>query len=296
MKKQSILQRIPKKLLLVALILLLLPCFAFGASPPTTASPALKAKVPLLKTKGVKKTIAPKDLNKTIRFKGAMQILTIGFVTYADGNWVCFNTYKNIGSTIFEVGQLEFRSTTILKNGSRIFEGIRKNSIRLVPGRGHSRSLAWSRCSSASKVMVEIWYGNRRLDTKIVEVPAINVSLNRKACDQGWIKNNTNYIVKVDYRVLPKTRLTIGGGGTIHHVAIPDTTIILPANGSKSLPKITNLPDGFDIQVLFKDQKSCSGAGFVVLDSRYFWSCPPPGEQDPSDMNQLGGSPLLKTE
>jgi len=52
MKNQSNIKKIPKKLLLVALIFLLLPCFAFGASTSlttskvkTTAKPIKDAKV-----------------------------------------------------------------------------------------------------------------------------------------------------------------------------------------------------------------------------------------------------------
>ncbi len=256
-----------------------------------SASLVPKNKTALLKLKKDERTIAPKYVNRKqnlddkVESYVAMEITSLAVRTGATGDWNLNLYYKNIGSTTFESNQLKVKVIQILKNGLSV-PGLTKSIYRRVPP-GYSNSgsyIAWHRNSNASKVMVEIWYENWRLATKTIDVPPFYIAIQRPDCDQGALKNYTDYNVKVDYRVIPKN---IPGG--VVHAALPDTTILIPAKSTKFLPKVNDLPDGFDLQVLFKDEGNSSEAGFVVLASRFF-TC----VSDPSLLMQK--APVLITE
>ena len=147
MRKSNILKKSMKKLLLVSLLLLLLPCFTFGASPPvaTTKVKAIKPGAKLIKQ-------TPKGLNQTRALKPAMKITAITFKTNASGDWTFLYNSENTGFATFAPHQLQFKSTQILKNGMRTPIHTVTYNTSNPPGTKSGALSHCYRCSNASKL------------------------------------------------------------------------------------------------------------------------------------------------
>jgi hypothetical protein len=266
MKRPDILKKSMKKLLLVSLLLLLLPCFVFGASPPI-AAPKVKANKPGVKL--MKQT--PKGLNQKMALKAAMKITAITFKTNASGDWTFLYNSKNTGFVTFAPHQLQFKSTQILKNGMQTpIHTVTYNAAN-APGTKSSAHSPWDRCSNAAKLKLEIIYKGKVLDTKTVNVPPINVKITNISSLNGKfkvsLKNNTSYIAKVAVRTISKSPLQ-GGGGSMNRVGA-ETIVIVPANGTKTCTGVVaDKRQNTSLEVLFKDEKKCSGKGYIVLDTK----------------------------
>ncbi|MCD4743346.1 MAG: hypothetical protein K8R67_12815 [Desulfobacteraceae bacterium] len=265
MKKSNIIEKSMKKLLLVSLLLLLLPCFAFGASPPIATS---KVKAIKPGVKSMKQT--PKGLNQKMALKAAMKITAITFKTNASGDWTFLYDYENTGFVTFAPHQLQFKSTQILTNNMRVPIHTVTYNTSNPPGTKSGAHSPWNRCSKASKLMLEIVYKGKVLDTKTVNVPPVNVRINNLSSLNGKfkasLKNNTNYIVKVAVRTISKSPLQ-SGGSTIRVGA--ETIVIVPKNSSKTCTGvIADKGQNTALEVLFKDEKKCSGKGYIILDTK----------------------------
>lgn len=266
MKNQNSLKKIIKKFLFVSLLLLLSPCFVFGASQPIATS-KVKANQPGTK---LKKKIVPKNISKKIALKAAMKIRSITFKTNASGDWTFLYDSENTGLATFAPHQLQYKSTQILTNGSRIPIHIVTYNRSNTPGTKDSAHSPWDRCSKASKLMLEIIYKGKVLDKKTINVPPVNIKINNLSFLNGkfkaLLKNNTSYTSKVAVRVVSKSPLK---GGISRNSTGAETIVIVPANSSKTCTgAIADKGKTTNLEVLFRDEKKCIDKGYVVLDRK----------------------------
>ncbi len=287
MKKQNSLKKSTKKFLFVSLLLLLSPCFVFGASPPIAAS-KVKAKQPGTK---LKKQIVPKNISKKMALKAAMKIRSITFKTNASGDWTFLYDSKNIGLVTFAPHQLQYKSTQILTNGRHVPIHTVTYNRSNAPGTKIGAHSPWNRCSEASKLMLEIIYQGKVLDKKTVNVPSVNVKINNLSSLKGkfkaLLKNNTSYTSKVSVRVVSKNSLK-GGGGKKRVGA--EIIVIVPANSSKTCTgAIADKGKATNLEVLFRDEKKCKGKGHVVLDRKALPVATRPGLRKAAKVKALTG-------
>jgi len=287
MKNQNSFKKITKKFLFVSLLLLLSPCFAFGASSPIAAS-RVKANQPGTK---LKKQIAPKNISKKMALKAAMKIRSITFKTNASGDWTFLYDSKNTGLATFAPHQLQYKSTQILTNGSHVPIHTETYNKSNAPGAKAGAHSPWNRCSKASKLMLEIIYQGKVLDKKIVNVPPVNVKINNLSSLKGkfkaLLKNNTSYASKVSVRVVSKSPLK--GGGSTNSLRA-ETIVVVPANSSKTCTgAITAKGKAINLEVLFRDEKKCSGKGYVALDRKALPATARPGLSKTAKVKALAG-------
>jgi hypothetical protein len=235
MENQKRLKIISQKLFFVALILLLLPCFAFGASTAlpdtnvkTSPKSLQKAKV---KTKVLQKQSAnianPKRTKPVIR---SARITRLWVGTEPSGKWYWEVTLKNIGNVELEgnlvVVQGYKASSAQAQNAWTGASGKLIGSPNLLPNQSRTIKMRWNRCCSTDQLRVDVKdkVTNRVLDTKTEtslkysQFVPVNVKIKRiewNNTTQSWraiIKNFTQYNLILSVQGYFFT----GAGGSLH--------------------------------------------------------------------------------
>jgi hypothetical protein len=279
-------ERKMKKLLLSALFLLLLPCFVFGATVPA----ALKTKPVQVKEVNVNtKKIKPDQIKKRPE-NAAIKIMSITFQTTSTGNWGVFYEVINPGLVNFAAHQLKYTAFQTLKIGNTNPVPI----FQMTDRRGHPHGVKRSyhsplnRCSLASTMELRISYKGKILDRMTVKVPPMNVKISKIYALNGrytaHLKNNTNYVAKVTLRTIARVGFTssssfaTAGDSTKDYVLGPQTTVLIPANSTKACTDtIVKHGKNPSLQVIFKDERTCIGKGYIILASK---TLTPPSKSD----------------
>jgi len=146
------------------------------------------------------------------------------------------------------------------------------------------------RCSLASTVELKISYKGKVLDKMTVRVPTMNVKIIKAYALNGrytaHLKNNTSYVAKVTLRTT--ARVTTGASTSspvvmshvtgINSVVGAETRVIIPANSTKIVTgTIVTGGQNPRLSVLFKDERTCIGKGYIVLASK---ALTPPSASD----------------
>ena len=278
-----------KKLLLFALFLILLPCFAFGATP--TPPSALKIKPAQVKEVKVNtQKIKPGQIKKRPE-NSAMKIISITFQTTSTGNWGFVYEVINPGLVDFAANQLRYTAVQILRNGN----ASRIPILRMTNRRGHPHGVKRTyhsplyRCSLVSTVELEISYKGKVLDKMTVRVPPMNVKIIKAYSLNGrytaHLKNNTNYVAKVTLRTVARVGTGSGSGALISHIDSStnsvlgaQTIVTIPANSTKVCTgTVVKHGQNPSLQVIFKDERKCIGKGYILLASK---ALAPPSTSD----------------
>jgi hypothetical protein len=220
MKHQKSLKIISQKLFFVAFILLLLPCFAFGAS---TTLPDTKVKTSpeslqkakreprVLESQGAK-IVGPKMTKPVMR---SAQITRLWVATEPSGKWYWEVTIKNTGNVELEGNLVAVQgykaSSAQAQNNWTGASGKLIGFPNLLPNQSRTIKMRWNRCCSTDQLRVDVKDNktNKILDTKTEAsikyspyVP-VNVDIKRIEWDNAtgsWraiIKNFTWYNLRL---------------------------------------------------------------------------------------------------
>ena len=222
--------------------------------------------------------------------KPGIRITSIKFKTNAQGDWTFLYNYTNTGLLTFGPGQLKFKSTQILANGVSVPIHTTILNTTNAPGTKSSAHSFWDRCSAARTLMLEIIYKGRVLDKKIVMIPFLNIKITNlskfKTQYKTSLKNNTSYTSKVFLRLVSNG--SAKGGGSLSSRTTSEKMIIIPANSLKTVTgNIANPNQNSFLELIFKDEKKCSGKGYIILDKKQLTcagtkTVPKPGNNIPA--------------
>jgi len=248
-----------KLLLLMILLLTALPGLALAANVQVPKTPALKT------VKPVNPAAAKLPVDKTkLQLKREAKILSIDFRTEPSGQWLYTYDIRNTGAAKLDLRKAQFKTTQMLSNNQHIpvHTITLPSGTPLNPGQTVSGCYAWNRCGNAARLKLEMVYEGALLDTKVVNVPPLDVKITKAALDTQnnlWgasLKNNTGNAVKVTVRLISDMAK-----------AGQEITKVVPANGTAQCKAPSDLKTAKGVQVIFRDEKPGNRPGYVVLDT-----------------------------
>lgn len=247
------------------LFLVLLTSFAWSAEKFTeTASPETVINSQTLQ----RQQRGPGTLLK----KADAEIAAIGFRTEKDGDWEFTHTVNNTGTVTWEPHRVQYRSSQILQSGAHIPIHTVNTANAVAPGGEISSAYDFHRCSTATQLQLDVLYQGNQLVSRTEAVPPVDVKIQKIEAGKNkkmlsvTLKNMTPFTTRVVIQaVSSKKNLSKASAGK----PAGSSQVLINGDAIQSYELMVDDTDSIrQIVVLFVDEKTCPGPGYVVLDAR----------------------------
>jgi len=240
--------------------------------------PGIVFSAPLEKIQGsdtvLPKMKTPQVLDKIPKPKPALQIKTLRLETEPNGSWTYFYEVKNTGLVPLNLNETRFKAFQTLSDNQEIAIHEVHYAATLAPGQTSSGKEPMNRCLSARKFRLEIWYQGQKLDSRTLQVPALQAEIVRAKIDQQkmtWfadIKNLTSHAFKISAQ--PFTGKSLYSKVPHSQTAGTESSQIVPANGKAKFMGTLTAPQsagGLVIKAKYDNPNCCPAQEEDLLDT-----------------------------
>jgi hypothetical protein len=148
----------------------------------------------------------PQGLENPQLMKTAAEIEALTLGTETDGGWTYVSEVKNTGVVTFDLREARFKAWQIMDNHQEVLIHEVNTGMKLAPGGVITSKEPWNRCSNASGFRFEFWYQGKKLDSRTIPVPPLQVDILKAVLNQNqqtWfadIRNPTPFALRISAR------------------------------------------------------------------------------------------------